>query len=150
MILYDSFDSFFHVFVNVSPKLPVNVLSLMCIEVRDTLMRVINEVTRDLRYNPDRPVVVFFCNHQHNPAISPHAAKYMKEGDYLLCTRDNISVTDVTDNQRLWLQGRFNISSTKIIVKFRGQERKSVKNLCLTAFCTGNLLLFVSTLVKSY
>ena len=140
VILYDSFDSFFHVLVNVSPKLPVNVLSSMCIEVRDTLMRVINEVTRDLRYNPDQPVVAFLCNHQHNPAMSSHAAKYMKEGDYLLCTRDNISVTDVTDNQRLWLQGRFNISSTKIIVKFRGQERKSVKNLCLTAFCTGNLL----------
>ena len=125
MTLYDSFDSFFHVLVNVSPKLPVNVLSSMCIEIRDTLMRVIDEVTRDLRYPPDQPVVAFLCNHQHNPAMSPHAAKYMKEGDYLLCTRDHMSVTDVTDNQRFWLQGRFNISSTKIIVKLKiGQESK--------------------------
>ena len=109
--LYDSFDSFFHVLVNVSPRLPVNVLSSMCIEVRDTIMRVINGVTKDLRYTPDQPEVAFLCNHQHNPAMAPHAAKYMKEGDYLLCTKDNMSVTDVTDNQRLWLQGVFNISS---------------------------------------
>ena len=117
--LYDSFDSFFHVLVLVSPKLPVHVLSSMCIEVRDTIVRVINEVTKDLRYTLDEPVVAFLCNNQHNPAMAPHAAKYMKEGGYLLCTKDNMSVTDVTDNQRLWLQGRFNISSTKIIVKFR-------------------------------
>ena len=108
--LYDSFDSFFHVLVNVSPKLPVNVLSSMCIEVRDTIMRVIDEVTRDLRYNPDQPVVAFLCNHQHNPAMAPHAAKYMEEGGNLLCTKDHMSITEVTDNQRLWLQGRFNIS----------------------------------------
>ena len=106
--LYDSFDSFFHVLVKVSPKLPVNVLSSMCIQVHDTIMTVINEVTRDLRYNPDQPVVAFLCNHQHNPVVAPHAAKYMEECGNLLCTKDHISITEVTDKQRLWLQGRFN------------------------------------------
>ena len=111
--LYDSFDSFFHVLVKVSPKLPVNVLSSMCIEVRDTIMRVISEVTRDLRYTPDKPEVAFLCNYEHNPAMSPHAAKYMEEGGKLLCTKDHMAITEVTDNQRFWLQGRCNISSTK-------------------------------------
>ena len=82
--LNDSFDSFFHVLVNVSPKLPVKVLSSMCIEAHDTLVRVINKVTRDLRNTPDQPVVTFLCNHQHNPVMSSHAAKYMKKGGYLL------------------------------------------------------------------
>ena len=113
--LYDSFDSFFHVLVKVSPKLPVNVLSSMCIQVRDTIMTVINEVTRDLRYNPDQPVVAFLCNHQHNPVMAPHAAKYMEECGNLLCTKDHISITEVTDKQRLWLQCRFNISYTEIL-----------------------------------
>ena len=113
--LYDSFDSFFHVLVKVSPKLPVNVLSSMCIQVCDTITTVINEVTRDLRYNSDQPVVAFLCNHQHNPAMAPHAAKYMEECGNLLCTKDHISITEVTDNQRLWLQGSFNISCTEIL-----------------------------------
>ena len=124
--LYDSFDSFFHVLLNVSPKLPVNVLSSMCIEVRDTIMSVINEVTRDLRYIPDQPVVAFLCNYEHNPAMSPHAAKYMEEGGYLLCTKDHMAITEVTNNQRFWLQGRYNISSTNIIVRDKKVRCKSV------------------------
>ena len=57
--------------------------------------------------------------------MPPHAAKYMKEGDYLLCTKNNMAITEVTDKQRLWLQGRFNISYTRIILKFNeGYERK--------------------------
>ena len=103
--LNDSFDSFFQVVVDVPSKLPVKALSTICKEIRDTLMRVISEVTQELRYTPDQPVVAFLCNHQHNPAISSHAAKYMKEGDYLLCTKDNMAITEVADNQRLWLQG---------------------------------------------
>ena len=113
--LYDSFDSFFQVVVNISPNFPVSVMSLMCIEVRDTIMQVIREVTREMRYIPDQPVVAFLCNYQHNPAMSPHAAKYMEEGGYLLCTKDHMTITGLTDIQRLWLQGMFNISSSKII-----------------------------------
>ena len=132
--LYDSFDSFFHVLLDVSPKLPVNVLSSMCIEVRDTIMRVISEVTRDLRYTPDQPVVAFLCNYQHNPAMSPHAAKYMEKGGYLLCTKDHMAITEVTDSQRLWLQGRFNISSTKIIVRFKEKQESKVSKCTFNCF----------------
>ena len=116
--LNDSFDSFFQVVVDVPSKLPVKALSTICKDIRDTLMRVISEVTQELRYTPDQPVVAFLCNYEHKPAMSPHAAKYMKEGDYLLCTKDNNAITEVTDKQRLWFQGRFNISSTRTIVKF--------------------------------
>ena len=107
--LHDSFDSFFHILVKVSPKLPVNVLSSMCIEVRDTILRVVNEVTMDLRYPPDQPVVAFLCNYQHNPAMAPHAAIYIEEGGYLLCSKDHMVITEVTNIQRLWLSGKFNI-----------------------------------------
>ena len=118
VILNDSFDSFFQVVVDVPSKFPVKVLSTICREIRDTLMGVISEVTRELRYTPDLPVAAFLCRYEHNPAMSPHAAKYMKEGDYLLCTKDNMAITEVTDKQRLWLQGSFNISYTRIILKF--------------------------------
>ena len=115
----DSFDSFFQVVVDVPSKLPVKVLSTTCKEIRDTLMKVISEVTQELRYTPDQPVVAFLCNYEHNPAMSTHAATYMKEGDYLLCTKDNMVIIEVTATQRLCLQGRFNISCTRIIVKFK-------------------------------
>ena len=132
--LYDSFDSFFHVLLNVSPRLPVNVLSSMCIEVRDTIMRIISEVTRDLRYTPDQPMVAFLCNYQHNPAMSPHAAKYMEKGGSLLCTKDHMAITEVTDSQRLWLQGRFNISSTKIMVRFKEKQESKVSKCTFNCF----------------
>ena len=64
-------------------------------------MRVIGEVTQELRYTPDQPVVAFLCNYEHDLAMAPHAAKHMKEGDYLLCTKDNMAITEVTDKQRL-------------------------------------------------
>ena len=117
--LNDSFDSFFQVAVDVPSKLPVKALSTICKEIRETLMSVIREVTQELRYTRDEPVMAFLCNYEHNPAMSSHAAKYMKEGDYLLCTKDNMAITEVANNQRLWLQGRFNISSTRILLKFK-------------------------------
>ena len=45
--LHDSFDSFFQVVVDVPSKLPVKALSTICKEIRDTLMRVISEVTQE-------------------------------------------------------------------------------------------------------
>ena len=108
--LNDSFDSFFQVVVDVPSKLPVKILSTTCKKIRETLMRVISEVTQELRYTADQPVVAFLCNHQHIPAMPPHAAMYMKEGGYLLCTKDNVVITEVSGNERLWLQGLFNIS----------------------------------------
>ena len=108
--LNDSLDSFFQVVVDVPPKLPVKILSTICREIRDTLMGVISEVTLELRYTPDQPVVAFLCNHQHIPVMSPHAAMYMKKGGYLLCTKDNMVIKEVSGNEKLWLQGLFNIS----------------------------------------
>ena len=107
--LNDSFDSFFQVVVEVPPQLPVKVYSI-CSEVCDTLTRVINEVTLELRYTPNQPVLAFLCNHQHNQAMAPHPARYIKHGSYLHCTKDSVVITaEVTDIQRHWLQGRLNI-----------------------------------------
>ena len=77
-----------------------------------------------MRYTPDQPIVAFLCNYEHNPAMSPHVAKYMKEGDYLLCTKNNMAITEVPGKLRLWLQGRFNIPSTRTIVKFKKKDKK--------------------------
>ena len=131
--LNDSFDSFFQVVVDVPSKFPVKFLSTICREIRGTLMGVISEVTQDLRYTPDQPVAAFLCSYEHNPAMPTHAAKYTKEGDYLLCTKDNMAITEVTDKQRLWLQGRFNISYTRIILKFNEAcERKECMFNCFS------------------
>ena len=109
MTLNDSFDSFFQVVVDVPPRLPVKISSI-CSEVRDTLMKVINEVTQELIYTPDQPVLAFLCNYQHNPAMTPHPARYIKDGSYLHCTKDSMVITaEVTDIQSLWLQGRLSI-----------------------------------------
>ena len=96
----DSFGSFFQVVLDIPP-----VLSHKCANIRNTLMKVIKEVTKELRYVPDQPVLDFLCDYPHNPSISPHVAKYMKEDDYLLCTKDPMVITKVTDANKLWLQG---------------------------------------------
>ena len=97
----DSFGSFFQVIVDIPP-----LLSHKCVDIRNTITRVIGEVTQELRYLPDQPVLAFLCEHPHVPFISPHAAEYIKEDDYLLCTKDPMVITKVTDANKLWLQGK--------------------------------------------
>ena len=96
----DSFGSFFQVVVDIPPE-----LSHKCADIRKTLERVINEVTEELRYTPDQPVLAFLCEYPHDPFISPHVSEYMKEDDYLLCTKDPMVITKVSDANKLWLQG---------------------------------------------
>ena len=97
----DSFGSFFQVIVDIPP-----LFSHKCVDIRNTLTRAIDEVTQELRYLPDQPVQAFLCEHRHDPFISPHAAKYIKEDDYLLCTKDPMVITKLTDANKLWLQGK--------------------------------------------
>ena len=97
----DSFGLFFQVIVDIPP-----LLSHKCVDIRNTIMRVIGEVTQELRYIPDQPVLAFLCEHPHIPFISPHAAEDITEDDYLLCTKDPVVITKVTDANKLWLQGK--------------------------------------------
>ena len=97
----DSFGSFFQVVVDISPE-----HSHKCVDIRNTLTRVIDEVTQELRYLPDQPVLAFLCEHQHDPFISPHAAEYIEEDDHLLCTKDPMVITKVTYANKCWLQGK--------------------------------------------
>ena len=96
----DSFGSFFQVVVDIPPE-----LSHKCVDICNTIMRVINKVTQELRYIPDQPVLAFLCEHPHDPFICPHAVEYIKEDNYLLCTKDPMVITKVTDANKLWLQG---------------------------------------------
>ena len=105
--LNDSFGSFFEVIVDIPPK-----FAHKCVEIRKTLMRVINEVTEELRYIPDQPVMAFLCEYSHEPSIAPHAAEYIIEYDCILCTKDPRVTTEVTENNKIWLQSEFNYFSS--------------------------------------
>ena len=61
-------------------------------------------MTEELRYTPDQPVLAFLCEYPHDPSIS-HVAVYKKEYDCLLCTKDPMVITEVSDANKLWLQG---------------------------------------------
>ena len=103
--LNDSFGSFFHVVLKIPPE-----FTHKSLYISDTLTTVINEVTEELRYFPDQPVLAFLCEYQHNPVLAPHAAEYL-EKDYVLCTKDPMGTTKVAENNKIWLQGEFNCSS---------------------------------------
>ena len=98
----DSFGSFFQVVLDIPPVLSHKCVN--CVDISSTLVKVINEVTEDLRYISDQPVLTFLCEYPHDPSISPHVAEYVKD-DYLLCTKDPMVITKVTDANKLWLQG---------------------------------------------
>ena len=100
--LNDSFGSFFQVVLEFPPK-----FSRKSVDIRNTLVRVINEVTEELRYIPDQPVLAFLCEYPHDPVMAPHAAEYI-EDDCVLCTNDPMVTTEVTENNRLCLQSEFN------------------------------------------
>ena len=100
--LNDSFGSFFQVVLDFPPK-----FAHKGVEIRNTLIRVINEVTEELRYIPDEPILAFLCEYPHDPVIAPHAAEYI-EDDSVLCTKDPMVTTEVTENKKICLQGEFN------------------------------------------
>ena len=102
IILNDSFGSFFQVVLDIPPK-----FSHKSVDIRNTLIRVINEVTEELRYIPDQPVLAFLCEYPHDPVMAPHAAEYI-EDDCVLCTNDPLVFTEVTQNNKFCLQGEFN------------------------------------------
>ena len=107
--LNDSFGSFFQVVLDIHPKFVHK-----SVEIQNTLMRVINEVTEELKYTPDQPILAFLCEYPHEPVTTPHAAEYI-EDDCVLCTKDPI-VTEVTENNKLCLQGEFKCYSFSIRV----------------------------------
>ena len=99
--LNDCFGSFFEVVLDIPPK-----FAHKCVEIRNTLMKVINEVTEELRYIPDQPVVAFLCEHSHDPVMAPHAAEYIGD-DSVLCTKNPMVTAGVTENNKIWLYGEF-------------------------------------------
>ena len=99
--LNDSFGSFFQVVLDIPLK-----FCRKSVDIRNTLMRVINEVTEELRYIPDQPVLAFLCEYPHDPIMPPHAAEYI-EDDCLLCINDPMVTTEVTEQNKLCLQGEF-------------------------------------------
>ena len=100
--LNDSFGSFFQVVLDIPPK-----FAHKRVEIRNTLIGVINEVTEELRYIPDEPVLAFLCEYPHDPVMAPHAAEHI-EKDSVLCTKDPTVTIAVTENNKLCLQGEFN------------------------------------------
>ena len=101
----DSLDSFFLVSLHIPRDVPSysQTLSQMCIEVRDTLIKAINDVTDKLNYTPDSPEVAFLCE-QHKD-LPLHPATISKMGDELLCTKNNDKGGALTDQHRVWLKG---------------------------------------------
>ena len=104
--LIDSFDSFFIVNLDVPSNISSELLPNMCSEVRDTLLTVINKVTKELRYSEDQPVVSFICK-RHCNTRTPHAAVYDKTNEHLLCTKDNNVINEIQDKHRLWLKCKY-------------------------------------------
>ena len=102
--LVDSFDSFFIVNLDVPSNFSTEFLPNVCSEVHDTLLTVINKVTKELRYSVDQPVVSFICERHRN---TPHAAVYDKTYEHLLCTKDNNVINEIQDKHRLWLKSKY-------------------------------------------
>ena len=102
----DVLDSFFLVSLHIPRDVPSysQTLSQMCIEVRDTFIKAINDVTEKLNYTPDSPEVAFLCE-QHKD-LPLHPATVSKMGDELLCTKNNDKGGTVTDQHRVWLKGK--------------------------------------------
>ena len=101
--LIDSFDSFFIVNLDVPSNFSSELLPHMCSEVRDTLLTVINKVTKELRYSEDQPLVSFICKRHRS---TPHAAVYDKTYEHLLCTKDNNVINEIQDKHQLWLKSK--------------------------------------------
>ena len=101
----DYYDSFFQVTLHFpsDAKLRPKILPDTCVALRDTVKKVINEVTRALCYHPDEPELAFECEEHRTASHSLHPARYIKDCPSLLCTKDSRISTALTEEHRLWL-----------------------------------------------
>ena len=102
----DVLDSFFLVSLHIPRDTDSysQIVLHMCFEVRDTLIKAIDDVTEKLNYTPDSPKVAFLCE-QHKD-LPLHPATVSKFGNELLCTKDRDKGGTLTDQHRIWLKGK--------------------------------------------
>ena len=98
---YDSFQVTLH--FPSDAKLYPKILPDTCVALRDTVKKVINEVTRALCYCPDEPELAFECEEHHTASHSLHPARYIEDCPSLLCTKDSRIFTALTEEHTLWL-----------------------------------------------
>ena len=102
----DPLDSFFIITVHVPRDVPSysQTVSRICMEVRDTLMSAVIEVTQKLKYCTGTLNVVFLC--EEHKSTSLHPATFSKFGDELLCTKfSNTKGGSLTIGHKVWLRG---------------------------------------------
>ena len=101
----DYYDSFFQVTFHFpsDAKLYPKILPDTCVALRDTVKKVIKEVTRALCYHPDEPELAFECEEHHTASRSLHPARYIEDCPSLLCTKDSRISTALTEEHTLWL-----------------------------------------------
>ena len=102
----DTFDSFFVVTVHVPDDVPEysKCVSHMCMEIRDTLISAITDVTKQLNYGEDIPEVAFLC--EEHKTTSLHPATVNKFANELLCTKcANTRGGPLTPQHKIWLKG---------------------------------------------
>ena len=101
----DYYDSFFQVTLHFpsDAKLRPKILPDTCVALRDTVKKVINEVTRALCYRPDEPELAFECEEHRSASHSLHPARYIEDCPSLICTKDSRISTALTEEHTLWL-----------------------------------------------
>ena len=79
-------------------------VSHMCMEIRDTLVSAITDVTKQLNYDPDTPEVAFLCEEHKTTPL--HPATVNKFGNELLCSKcANTRGGPLTPQHMVWLKG---------------------------------------------
>ena len=134
----DTFDSFFLVTVHVPCDVPEysKCVSHMCMEIRDTLVSAITDVTKQLNYDPDTPEVAFLCEEHKTTPL--HPATVNKFGNELLCSKcGNTRGGPLTSHHMVWLKG-INVLSPV-----------SMDNALLMQMLTSNLMASASHLPQA-
>ena len=104
--LNDSFDSFFVLNLEILSEFSTDALSSICTEIRKTILNVINEVIKVLKYTAIKPVMVFLCEHDGS---FPHVAEYLELYDCLRCIKDKSIKKPLNEKHQLWLRSEFHI-----------------------------------------
>ena len=104
--LIDSFDSFFVLNLEILSEFSTDALSSICTEIRKTILNVINEVIKVLKYTAIKPVMVFLCEHDGS---FPHVAEYLELYDCLRCIKDKSIKKPLNEKHQLWLRSEFHI-----------------------------------------
>ena len=103
IILTDSFSTYFQISLQLPRNAPAALCSIVCPQIRDTIMAGLRKASTTLHYSTSVPRDAFICCEHSNSTTSPHATIVDSSCTVMTCSKNPAEVcTTLTEAHLIW------------------------------------------------